>query len=211
MTIGERIKEKRLENKMTLLEVANALGVKEATVQRYESGEIKNLKQHTIARLAEIFDTTPAYLMGWEYEEDKSIMSFDNIFPIHKKHFPMLGEIACGKPIYADEDRESYIEIGTDINADFCLQAKGDIMTGARIMDGDIVFIRKQPIVNNGEIAAVIIDDEATLKRVYYNQKANILQLVAENPAFPPLVYSGEELNQIRILGKAVAFQSDVK
>lgn len=211
MTIGERIREKRLENKMTLLEVANALGVKEATVQRYESGEIKNLKQHTIARLAEIFDTTPAYLMGWEYEEDKNIMSFDNIFPIHKKRFPLLGDIACGKPIYADEDRESYIEIGTDINADFCLRAKGDSMTGARIMDGDIVFIRKQPIVNNGEIAAVIIDDEATLKRVYYNQKANILQLVAENPAFPPLVYSEEELNQIRILGKAVAFQSDVR
>ena len=66
MTIGERIKLKRLENQMTLLEVADLIGVKEATVQRYESGEIKNLKQRTIARLAEIFHTTPAYLMGWE-------------------------------------------------------------------------------------------------------------------------------------------------
>ena len=84
-------------------------------------------------------------------------------------------------------------------------------MINARIYDGDIVFIRQQSIVNNGEIAAVIIDNEATLKRVYLNRAEGKLVLQAENPSYEPLVYVGEELDHIRILGKAVAFQSDVK
>lgn len=101
-------------------------------------------------------------------------------------------------------------DAGTNINADFCLKAKGDSMIGARIQDGDIVFIRKQSIVENGEIAAVIIDNEATLKRVYYEKDKNKLFLQAENPKYPPLSYEGEELDHIRILGKAIVFQSDV-
>lgn len=84
-------------------------------------------------------------------------------------------------------------------------------MINARILDGDIVFIRKQEMVENGEIAAVIIDDEATLKRVSYNKEKQILVLKAENTAFDDMIYTGEELNNIRILGKAIAFQSDVK
>ena len=84
-------------------------------------------------------------------------------------------------------------------------------MINARIFDGDIVFIKEQSIVNDGEIAAIIIEDEATLKRVYFDQANNTLQLVAENPIYRPLVYTGETLNTIRILGKAVAFQSDVR
>ena len=84
-------------------------------------------------------------------------------------------------------------------------------MIGARIMDGDIVLIRKQDMVENGEIAAVIIENEATLKRVYYYPKDGKLILNPENPAYAPLVYVGEELNQIRILGKAVIFYSRVK
>ena len=122
----------------------------------------------------------------------------------------MLGDIACGEPIYANEDRESYVLAGTDIDADFCLKAKGDSMIGARIYDGDIVFIKKQNIVDNGEIAAVVIDDEATLKRVYYERDKNRLTLQAENPKYRPLTYEGEELDHIHILGKAIAFQSDI-
>lgn len=81
-------------------------------------------------------------------------------------------------------------------------------MINARIYDGDIVFIRKQPIVKDGQIAAVLIDGEATLKRLYYDRENNVVQLVAENSSFPPLIYSGEKLNEIRVLGLAVAFQS---
>lgn len=139
------------------------------------------------------------------------LYSFDNIMPITRKRLPLLGEIACGEPVFANEDRDSYVEIGTDINADFCLRAHGDSMIGARIHDGDIVFIKSQEIVNNGEIAAVIIDDEATLKRFYYYKEKGVVILKPENPQFKDIVYTKEDLNSIRILGRAVAFQSDVK
>ena len=125
-----------------------------------------------------------------------------------RDRFPLLGEIACGEPIFAQEDRETFLIADAEIAADFCLLARGDSMIGARIYDGDAVFIRSQPMVENGEIAAVIIDDEATLKRVYYDKTNAILQLVPENPAYSPLVYVGAQLDSIRILGKAVGFMS---
>ena len=147
--------------------------------------------------------------------EDKSIkpdpFTVPNLFQIHAKRFPLLGDIACGEPTLADEHVELYVMAGAGLQADFCLRAKGDSMTGARIYDGDIVFIRKQDTVNDGEIAAVLIDGEATLKRVYYDREANVLTLFAENPQFKTMRFSGELLNHVRILGKAVAFQSDIR
>ena len=145
--------------------------------------------------------------------EDKSNDDSDyinNIYKIDKIKLPFLGSVACGEPIYADEDRESYIMVGTDIHADFCLQCKGDSMINARIHDGDIVFVRKQDIVNNGEIAVVIIDDEATLKRFYYYKEQNMVILRPENNKYQDIVLTGEELEKVRVIGKAVAFQSDV-
>ena len=102
------------------------------------------------------------------------------------------------------------MEAGTEIHADFILIAEGDSMTGARIFDGDLVFIRKQDIVENGEIAAVAVDDEATLKR-FYKYGDDLVVLRAENPEYKNQEYRAEDGRQIRILGKAVAFQSDVK
>ncbi len=134
--------------------------------------------------------------------------TYSNISSIHLKKFPMLGEIACGEPIWADEDKESYVMADMDIRADFCLKAKGDSMINARIHNGDIVFIREAPIVDNGEIAAVIINNEATLKRWYYYREENKLMLVAENPKYPPLVYLNEQPNEVRCLGRAVYFMS---
>lgn len=122
-----------------------------------------------------------------------------------------MGEIACGKPIYAEEAFEGYVQCGADISADFALICKGDSMVNARILDGDIVFIRKQSIVEDGEIAAVVIDDEATLKRFYFDRNNNTVTLVAENPKYKPLTYKNEELNSIYVLGKAVAFQSNIR
>ena len=78
-------------------------------------------------------------------------------------------------------------------------------------MDGDIVFIKEMPMVNNGEIAAVLIEDEATLKRVYYNREKNELVLQAENPKYEPIVLRDDDLEKTKIIGKAIAFQSDVK
>lgn len=187
-------------------------------LSQYVSGQVApGQEKLTILGLA--LDVNEAWLLGYDIPSERKqahsemstdLLQFDNIFPIETKKFPLLGEIACGKPIFAEEDRESYVETGTDIKADFCLKCKGDSMINARIHDGDIVFIRKQSIVENGEIAAVIVDNEATLKRVYYYPEKSKLCLNAENPKYSPLVYVGDELNNIRILGKAIAFQSNV-
>lgn len=193
MKLHERIKKCRLERGMTLLEVANALGVREATAQRYESGEIKNLKQTTVLEMARIFNCSPAYLMGWE-EYAKN--------PANAEKLPLLGKIAAGQPILATEDCEYFSPIN-DTRADFCLRVKGDSMIGAGIKDGDIVFIRKQESVDDGEIAAVLVEDEATLKRVYISDDA--VTLISENPKYKPMVYTKKQCKNIRILGKAVA------
>ncbi len=138
------------------------------------------------------------------------IPSSPNIFPISVKKYPLLGSIACGEPIFKEADRESYILSGTEIAADFCLKCEGDSMVNARILDGDIVFIRKQEQVENGEIAAVSINDEVTLKRVVFFPEKDMIILKPENSKYHDMVFTDEELNTIKILGKAVAFQSDV-
>ena len=206
MEIKDKIKQRRLALGLTLEEVATRVGVAKSTVKKWESGQIASMRQTKIAALAETLGVQPTFFI---YEDEATPAS--NVLPIKKKRFPLLGKIACGEPIFADEERESYVEGGTEINADFCLKCAGDSMIGARILNGDIVFIRRQDMVENGEIAAVVIDDEATLKRVFYDPEKGKMVLQAENPSFPPLVYVGDELNEIRILGKAVAFQSDVR
>lgn len=148
--------------------------------------------------------------MGWEQLGDVATLmdKYDNISPIQLKRFPLLGEIACGEPIFADENKESFVMADMDIRADFCLRAKGDSMINARIYDGNLVFIKEMPMVDNGDIAAVIIDDEATLKKVYYYPDKGKLVLYPENPDYEPFVYIGEEMNTIHIRGKAVYFMS---
>ena len=122
---------------------------------------------------------------------------------------PLIGSIACGAPILATENTEWEVDIPDHVHADFALRCKGDSMINARIFDGDIVYIRQQDTVENGEIAAVLIDDEATLKRVrLYDDH---ISLEPENPQYRPIVYWGEEMNNVRIIGKAVAFTSAVR
>ncbi len=201
MKLQDRIKERRRALGLTLLEVADALGVKEATVQRYESGEIKNLKLGTINALAKLFKCSPSYLVGWDFDETLP----PEVMEIKNERVPMVGEIAAGVPILANEFVEYYSPL-KDTGADFCLKVKGDSMIGAGINDGCTVFIHRQDIVEDGEIAAVLIDDEATLKRVYISDDS--ITLVSENPKYKPMVYSGEKCRGIRILGKAVSFMS---
>lgn len=215
MEMGEKIYNLRTQKGLTLEELGNMVGVGKSTVRKWENGMIANMRRDKILKVSEALGTSPAYLMGWNEENpiDEKVITFENIYPVELKRFPMLGEIACGEPKYTNEDRESYVMAGTDIKADFCLRAKGDSMINARILDGDIVFIRKQDMVENGEIAAVVVNNEseATLKRLYYYQEQALLILRPENPAYEEQRYSGEQLNQVHILGKAVAFQSDVR
>lgn len=212
--LSKRLKELRNSKGLSQQALANEIGISKSSINMYERGE-REPSVDTLELFADYYNVDMNYLLGNSSIPNTSLhlseqINYPNIFPIKKHRIRLLGDIACGKPIYADEEREVYVDIGTDIKADFCLRAKGDSMINARIMDGDIVFIREQPMVNNGEIAAVIIDDEATLKRVYYYPEKQKLMLVPENTKYEPLVYIGEELEQIRILGLAVAFQSDL-
>lgn len=207
--LSTNLKRLRKERKMTLDELAAAIGTSKQTIHRYENGIITNVPPEKVSKLAAALGVTPSVLMGWERASDGEIMA-SGILPVSVKRLPILGEIACGEPIYAREEHESFATADDTLDADFCLRAHGDSMIGARIYDGDIVFIRSQSSVDNGEIAAVIISDEATLKRVYYYPEEEKLILSPENPRYAPLVYMGGELSDIKIIGKAIAFQSAV-
>ncbi len=208
MTTGERIKARRKEIGLSAEKVADTIGVSPATIYRYEKGDIEKVPGDVLVSIAKALHTTPAYLMGWE--EEPSLPVADNIIPIPKmKKIPLLGKIACGEPILAEENLEGFVNAPEGYEADFALTCNGDSMIGARILDGDIVLIRQQPDVDDGEIAAVLIENEATLKRVH--KKHGCLILNPANPNYEPIVITGEELADVRILGKAVYFISAVK
>lgn len=208
MTIGSRIRELRLSKGIAQNELATKVGISNHLLYKYENGIISNIPSDKLEKIASALYVSPAYLMGWEEQDEQSVADLDNIYPINLKKFRVLGEIACGLPTYADEQYETYVEASADIKADFCLIAKGDSMINARIQDGDVVFVKEQSIVENGQIAAVIINDEATLKRWYFYPDSQKLMLVAENPKYEPLVFIGKELYNVRCLGKAVCFTS---
>ena len=214
MTIGKRIKDLRTSLDMTQDELAKLTGYKSrSSIQKIESGE-RDITQSTIAAFAKALKVTPSVIMGWEENnESNTAPDYSNIKGImplpEMRKIPLIGAVACGEPIFREEDE--WISLPNDIKADFCLRCQGDSMINARINDGDIVFIKECPMVDNGQIAAVSIDNEVTLKRVYYYPEKNKLVLNPENPAYEPFVYMNEELNDIRILGRAVMFLSGVK
>lgn len=203
MNIGAIIKKLRIEHGYSQEQLGNMLGVQRAAVQKWECGTVKNLKRETIKKLSEIFNVSPSSFIDDDYLSYNNIISFPKM-----NRIPLVGTIACGTPILATENLNGEVTVPEDINADFALRCKGDSMIDARINNGDIVYIRQQPTVENGEIAAVLIDEEATLKRVYVTD--NTITLVACNSKYQPFVYTGEQLNQIRILGKAVGFTSTI-
>lgn len=206
MKLNTNIRNRRLELGMSQQELADKLGYKSrSAVNKIELG-INDLTQSKIKLFAEALNTTPAYLMGWTDDVDDEAV-YENIIPMPKMNkIPLIGTIACGTPITAVENVECEVDIPEHINADFALRCKGDSMIDARINDGDIVYIRQQPIVENGEIAVVLIENEATLKRFY--REGNTVTLMPCNSKHKPFFYSGEQLNEIRILGKAVGFTS---
>lgn len=202
MEKGERIRSRREALGMTQTELADALSTTKQNIYKYENGIISNIPSDKIEAMAEILKTTPAYLMGWEEE---TVLP-PNIEPLGSmQKSPLVGQIACGTPILAEQNIEDYVDLPGHIRADFALTCKGESMIGAGIRTGDIVYIRKQEEVENGQIAAVMVGgDEATLKRVY--TKPGVVQLVAENPNIAPAVFIGKEAEQIHIIGLAVAY-----
>lgn len=202
--------DRRKELGLTMKQVAEAVGVSEATVSRWESGQIANMRRDRINNYAKILRVDPNFIMTGEKKTD-TINGVSNLIPLPKtRNIPLIGEIACGDPILAEQNIADHVPVPEHIHgADFALTCKGDSMINARIFDGDIVYIHQQPEVENGQIAAVLIGSEATLKRVY--KHADKLVLNPENPAYEPLVLSGSELEDVKIIGKAVAFISAVR
>lgn len=204
-----RLKDLRLATNKSMAQVSRELNMAYTTYVGYEKGE-REPNSETLILLSKYFNCTIDYLLGKTEDSNITIPVAENIIPMPKmKKVPLLGTIACGEPILADENIESYIDMPSNIHGTFALKCKGDSMINARIFDGDIVYIRQQPDVENGEIAAVLIDNEATLKKVYHYPTR--LELRAENPTFAPLEYEGEDINKVRILGKAVYFFSKVR
>lgn len=205
-----RFKSLREEKGLNMKELSKLLDIPYTTYVGYEK-EQREPGSDVLIKIADFYNTTVDYILG--ASDVRSLpTSFDieNIisFPSTKK-VPLLGTIACGEPIIANENIEMYIKVDESIPADFALRCKGDSMINARIFDGDIVYIRQQPDVEDGEIAAVLIGDEATLKKVH--KYPNKIVLSACNPMYDDYIYSNEQLNEIRILGKAVAFFSVIK
>ena len=217
-TFHERLR-KCLNDKtsITATSLADKIGLSKQAISMYASGSRKP-KRPTIKAIAEALNVNEAWLMGYdvpmERQDTSQILIASNIIPIPKtKKVPLLGTIACGEPILATENIEAYIDMDSDVHADFALRCQGDSMVNARIMDGDIVFIRKQDKVENGEIAAVLMDDcsesQATLKRVYISDDK--IRLCAENPNYQDMIFFEEDMNKVRSIGKAIAFLSAVK
>lgn len=226
MTIGDVILSYRKKHGISQREFSKLCGLSNGSISILEKGINPKTKENivptlstlnnlakgmgiTINTLIEMVDDLPISLVDeivpYSSNNIENASKYDNILAVKKVKLPILGEIACGQPIYAEEQHEIYIDVENNYGANFCLKAKGESMLNAGISDGDIVLIKEMKIVNNGEIAAVIIGDDATLKRVYYYPDKGKLILTPENPNYEPLVYIGEEINDISILGKAVA------
>ena len=193
------LSERRKELGLTQKEVADAVGVAEATVSRWESGEIANMRRDRISALAKILKCSADFIMTGNQNAPTVRPGFEPLPEMAT--VPLVGRIACGQPITAEENLEGYVSIPAEWHATFTLLCEGDSME-PRIKDGDLVAIRSQPQVENGETPAVRIDCEATLKHVYLYPDKIVLQ--PENPNYAPIVKIGEEMNDITIEGKAV-------
>lgn len=192
---------------MSYSDLSEMTGVPKSALQRYCTGATENIPLDRLKKIAIALEAPVTYLLGWE---DVNTGAPDNITPLpNMRSVPLVGTIACGTPILAEENIDGMVDMPEHVRADFALRCKGDSMINARIFDGDIVYIRKQDTVDNGEIAAVLIEDVATLKRVRLFD--DHISLEPENPQYRPIVYWGDEMNNVKILGLAVAFTSKVR
>lgn len=221
-TFAKRLREGLDVRHMTQAELSKSSGISKSSISRYLSGAWEG-KQDAVYALAKVLSVNEAWLMGYDvpmerkpptkHEPDPKTdyTKIKNILPLPQivKQVPLYDGIACGDPRYADDQIVDMMDLPEGVRADFALRCYGDSMINAHIRDGDIVYIRKQEDVDDGEIAAVLVDDDATLKRVYH--KPYGILLMPANDAFEPIIYNGSEGLTVRILGKAVACLSRVR
>lgn len=213
-TIAERMKEALSLRGMKQSELVKLTGIGKSSISTYLSGEYEP-KQRNIYKIAQALNVSEAWLMGYDVSSASTKYSEktvpDGFQPLPRTiKRPRLGAISCGDPIMSEENFDGYDEVPEHIHCDFTLVCEGDSMIGARICDGDTVYIKQQPTVENGQIAAVLIDGaEKLLKRVYITEDSIVLQ--AENPAYPPRSFFKEDMNRVSIIGRAVGFYSNIK
>ena len=196
---------------MKAADLSKKTKVAEGTISCYINGRYE-AKQNRVQVLAESLNVNPAWIMGYDVPMEaerpapaKKPTIPPGFMPMPKmRKVPLIGAIACGDPITAEQNIEKLVDVPENIRCDFALRCKGDSMIGAGIHDGDAVYINIQPEVENGEIAAVRIGDEATLKRVYIHQ--DYIELRPENPAYESIIRRKEEMNDVHIEGKAVGY-----
>ena len=203
MNKGERIKKRREQIGLTQVALADMIGESKQTVYKYETGIVTNIPSDKIELIAKALRVQPEWIMGWTDTESVEIPpGFEP--PPKMRKVPLIGEIACGEPILAEQNIEDYLDVPEEVRCDFLLRCKGDSMIDAGIQSGDVVFVRIQETVENGEIAAVRIGDEATLKRVYWD--GDTLMLMPANNTYAPKSFRGEEINDVHIEGKAIGY-----
>lgn len=205
--INNLIKNRRIELGLTQLDIAKATGVTEATVSRWESGHISNMRRSKIAALAKVLQLSPSTLMGIEPDEPthhgKDIGTSIDFSKYHQ--IPILGRIPAGLPLLAEQNIEGYTL--TDLNGGaeyFALRVTGDSMNAVGIQDGHLLHVRRQPEVENGEIAVVMVGDEdATVKRFYAEGSIVTLMPQSTNPVHRPQIYDTQK-TRIEVLGKVI-------
>ena len=204
MSIAENIKKIRLEHELSQADLGKIAGVSDKAVSTWELG-IKIPRMGAVEKMANYFGIPKSAILDDAQPAPVSRPIPPGFEPMPKmKKIPLIGAIACGEPITAEQNIEKMVDVPENIRCDFSLTCHGDSMVDAGIHDKDVVYIRIQPEVENGEIAAVRIDGEATLKRVYYNP--GTLTLMPANPAYAPMIYTGPQLEEVHIEGKAVGW-----
>jgi len=201
MSISKILKERRKALGYTLLDIAKMMDVSEATVQRWESGNIKSLRYERVGKLSEILKVSPADLMGWteEHPKEKAV------------RIPVYAAIPAGIPLEAVDDIVDWEEISPDMAKQgefFALRVKGDSME-PRIRDGDVVIVRCQSAVDNGDVAVVMVNaSDATLKRFHATPAG--VKLLPDNPSHNPMFFTPEEVEQlpVRVLGRVVELRA---
>ena len=194
VTVGERLEELMRLRGVRASELSRRAGVQQQTLYSILQRRSSRVAPDTLRRLAEALDAPVSYF----YDEVP-------LLPVRRKRVPLLGDVAAGEPIFREGDGEQIDDLGGD--SDCALRVAGDSMA-PRILRGDVVFVRKQPDVPDNQIAVVIVDGEATLKRVFHVEGG--VQLVSDNPDCAPMLFTRENSDSIKILGRAVSIRRDL-
>lgn len=206
---AKRLSDALNRKNMKAQELADASGVNKASISQYINGTHAP-SNISAGKMAEVLEVSPVWLMGFDVPmTDDPYSRFPSLGAVTTRSFPVLGSVSCGMPVLMAEEHEVQISADIDIKADFILFAKGDSMIGARIHDGDIVFVRRQMTVENGQIAVVAIDNEATLKRFY--RYSDLIVLRAENPSYPDIEIRPADGKEVHILGLAIRVQGELR